>query len=185
MGQGKVLFVALLVVGILLFSGCTSQPPTGQASLGSAQSETTETISSTNNNKAEEDCPNLSSLPIDFEKGDSYSSYDYKLYVHQPVQLVFDGWTLEYEEYKSSAWDAIVIYCNKGSKKGENINYYYCHPSFNTLSKMLGINYNYLTKTITDKDGTILETKELSPILVYEIIDENFKYVKAICENSD
>ena len=34
MRQGKTFFTALLIAGIILFSGCT-QPPTGQASLGS------------------------------------------------------------------------------------------------------------------------------------------------------
>ncbi len=130
----------------------------------------------------QQDCPNLGALPIEFEKkGAAYGDIDYALYVHKPSVSNFNGWIFDYEKHQSSDIGAAVFYCYNGKNKGENVKYHYC-GQISALA-LFGGNKLVLTKTITDNDGKILETKEISPTLVYDIIDEkNFKYIETICE---
>ena len=159
-------------------SNGTCQTKTSMDCCGNGTCETNENYFSCPRD-CQQDCPNLSAFVIQLiESGDDWSSYDYRLYIDSSTQANFNGWIFDYEKEKGTHTGEFVLYCYKGSKKGENIKYYYCKHGIEGWSYI----DNYLTKTVTDEDGIIIEAKEISPIIVYDIIDEkNVKYIETIC----
>jgi len=199
----KILIISLLIF-IVGLSGCTEQPkeiataqnlyrcPSGeivsdQELCPNNHGNSTETnqenqnLENTNNQENEEvqDCPNLSTLPVEFEEKDQvYNDIDYTQYVKEPSQTTFDGWEFDYKKHESSTIGAAVFYCHKGKDKGENLNYHYCGQT----PGLFGSNLLKLTKTSTNEEGVITKVKEIAPTIVYKIKNKNeFQYIETIC----
>lgn len=69
----------------------------------------------------------------------------------------FDGWVVKGDGE-----------CRKGSKEGENLNYYYCGGYVNA----------YVEKTTIHGDGTIGETKKY---VIWNKYDENMNFISTSC----
>ena len=78
---------------------------------------------------------------------------------------VFDGWTVK--------GDAT---CRKGSKEGENLNYWYCGGYTSTFG--IGSVNAYVEKTTISDTGDIGKTYKY---VIWNVYDENKKYVQTKC----
>ncbi len=91
----------------------------------------------------------------------------------------------EYEGWKIAPYDTNTmlgfnfgqIYCHKGSKQGQNPNYWYCGDQSSQTTMA------FMQKTIINSDGSIGKTIKQS---FYNVYDENQQFVKTVCgDNPD
>lgn len=114
----------------------------------------------TETQEAQEDCPELNMFKP------KQNMFDENLYsIHYEENKVYDGWKIQ-------CIVACSTNCRRGEKEGENINYYYCGK--NSLDSFT------LEKTITDKDGKILEVVTKDAVIIF---DKSFNYIKTTCSS--
>lgn len=114
----------------------------------------------TETQEAQEDCPELNMFKP------KQNMFDDNLYsIHYEEDKVYDGWKIQCVVSCSTN-------CRKGEKEGENVNYYYCGK--NSLDSFT------LEKTITDKDGKILEVVTKDVVIIF---DKSFNYIKTTCNS--
>ncbi len=107
---------------------------------------------------AQENCPSLSTLKP------RQNAFDKDLYtVDYEENKLYDGW-------KIRCGFTCSTNCRKGKEVGENVNYYYCGKNV--------IDTFTLEKTITDKQGNILEVITKDAVITY---NQNLKYVDTVC----
>ena len=107
---------------------------------------------------AQEDCPKLDMFKP------KQNIIDKSLYsVEWQKDKDYGGWTI-------NCGLTCTSNCRKGNEEGENINYYYCGKNF--------LDEIQLKKTITDKEGNILEIITKNVVIVY---NNNFNYIQNTC----
>lgn len=79
-----------------------------------------------------------------------------------------DGWKIS-GGYQT--WEGYFSYCHKGSKTGENINYFYCGEDL--ISPLITV------KKVTDSEGNIKEALEKRIVIV---LDKEGKFIETICK---
>ena len=69
---------------------------------------------------------------------------------------------------------SLYVQCEKGKDKGDNLNWWYCGKYYDPLLDSI-----HLKKMIADKSGEIVEiiNKE-----AYNMYNENFEFIKTVCE---
>ena len=112
--------LTILLIGVFLISGC-------------AETQSLKTAS----------CPNLKGI----ETYAGYSDMIGKFNIADTGNQLFDGWQLK---GTGVVLGDIFTPCEKGSKAGENIHYYYCRD---------------MTAKKIDVDGNIIDTKKITVVV--------------------
>lgn len=85
----------------------------------------------------------------------------------------FEGWQIApYDTNTMLGFNFGTIYCHKGSKQGQNPNYWYCGDQSSQTTMA------FMQKTMINSDGSIGKTVKQS---FYNIYDENQQFVKTVC----
>ena len=168
------LFV-ILVLSMFLISGCYTS---SESILEEKRTEIKQKMADISKDVAkkeepkeeikEEPCPEFPDLKLSIiwdKKGIIITKY----YFSNEKGVDYEGWKLAggWYWYLTSNY---VTYCFKGFKEGQNTNYYYCGDDDSPVIAV---------KSITDKDGNILETIERNIIFVFDSSTETL--VETIC----
>lgn len=113
-------------------------------------------------NKCEEACPQLDEINVFEWKSITGSKYFRLNYSYNEESV--EGYNLSWSFY---------VQCEKGTKEGENVNYWYCgkNPDF------WGDNIHF-EKKIISPEGNI--TKHINK-KAYSVYDKNFNFIETVC----
>ncbi|HLE07852.1 MAG TPA: hypothetical protein VI933_04520 [archaeon] len=155
---------SILLVTIILVAGCTAksgeinsphntEKESSSSTSMALTSESVDGVSSTTTTSVVSKCPDFSALPHGFDEQVG------SVVVNTPKNQEFNGYKVK-GTYSSPIAGSFVP-CKKGSRVGENSNYYYCRDMI--VNKV-------------DASGNILDAKKMTVVL-----DADNAYVTTLC----